>query len=69
MSLEGHIMNKITSLDSDLRLKAIAGLELEVAKDMESPDRSLGELLESKIKDIGKDTEEDEDTEDSDDSL
>ena len=69
MSPEGHIMNKITSLDSDLRLKAIAGLELEVAKDMDSPDRSLGELLQDKIKDIGKDTEEDEDTEDSDDSL
>ena len=69
MSPEGYIMNKITSLDTDLRLKAVAGLEQEVAKDMEAPDKSLGELLQEKIKDIGKDIQEDEDTEDTDSSL
>ncbi len=56
-------MTKITPLDSDLRLKAVAGLEQEVAKDMEAPDKSLGELLAEKIKDI--DSEDQEDTDDS----
>lgn len=60
-------MNKITSLDTDLRLKAAVGLEQAVAKDMDAPDRSLGELLESKIKDLGEET--DEDSEDTDDSV
>ena len=60
-------MNKITSLDTDLRLKAAVGLEQAVAKDMDAQDRSLGELSESKIKDLGAGT--DEDPEDTDDSV
>jgi len=36
---------------------------------MEAPDKSLGELLQDKIKDLGEDTDEDEDTEDTDSSL
>ena len=69
MSPEGYIMTKKHTLHTDLRLKAIAGLEQEVAKDMEAPDKSLGELLQDKIKDLGEDTDEDEDTEDTDSSL
>jgi len=60
-------MNKITSLDTDLRLKAAVGLEQAVAQDMDAEDRPLLELLANKIADLEEET--DEDTEDTDSSV
>jgi len=59
-------MHQNTPLETDLRLKAAAGLEQEVAKDMEYPDKCLGKLLGEEEK---EEDNEDEDKEDTDDSV
>ncbi len=64
-------MHQNTPLETDLRLKAAAGLEQEVAKDMESPDKCLGKLL-GQVAEEETDEEEDnndENQKDTDDSV
>jgi hypothetical protein len=66
---KGIKMHQNTPLETDLRLKAAAGLEQEVAKDMESPDKCLGKLLGEVIEDEEDKENTDEDTEDTNDSV
>ena len=62
-------MTKKTSLDTDLRLKAAAGLEQAVAKDMEALDISMSELLNAVAEDKEEDTDTNEDQDDTEDSI
>lgn len=66
---KGIKMHQNTPLETDLRLKAAAGLEQEVAKDMESPDKCLGKLLaDTDVEETEEDTDN-EDQEDTDSSI
>ena len=66
---KGIKMHQNTPLETDLRLKAAAGLELEVAKDMEKPDKCLGKLLEAVAEDKEAEENEDEDQDDANSSI